>query len=258
MVMLDFQVHLDDGGSIEDQPVIVFAGFRSTAREWAKFTKEWTMALAGPPRAEHLHMADLLAGKDIYEGWSEPDKAGLIERAVSVICRRTQFAVARAIYRDDYEAAVHEAGINLEQGPVLLCLMECVQAFLGHLPKGLNQQERVAFVIDRGPKRSQNFQKRVMEAWSDFERFRPVDPRLGTVTFGNKQEILPLQAADLIAHQAFQLVRDRAKERGVFPGPLKPIFNHVPHDAARIRGVAIERFLRKVRQLPEVQSAEWS
>ena len=78
--------------------------------------------------------------------------------------------------------------------------------------KNLPDNERIAVVIDRvesgARKRQRLIAESVNPALANTLRF----PVVGTVTFGRSDELMPLQAADMVAHQAFQLVK-RGPER---------------------------------------------
>jgi hypothetical protein len=245
LAVLDYVAYIDDSGTDRGQKVVAFAGFLSTAREWARFANEWAKALAQPPAIRCLCTADLLGGYGEFKGWSWPDKKKKLDALVKVICRRSIFTFGRAIYYEDYEAAIQTVGELPLDGCIGLCFLVCCAAAVDMLPKSLDRRERIGFVIDRGESGIPDTQARLLDAFKYLGKLALIPERIGSISFDDKTVQVPLQAADLIAHHTFEVVRDQARSLRPDRGFMRPIIEKGNYNVARVIRQAIETTLRQ-------------
>ncbi len=60
--------HVDDSGSEPSQPVLVLAGFVSTARRWEKLASDWQGVLQRYHRIAYFKMAEANARRGQFQG----------------------------------------------------------------------------------------------------------------------------------------------------------------------------------------------
>jgi hypothetical protein len=99
------------------------------------------------------------------------------------------------------------------------CLPECFRAVSEFLPKPWPHGEKVGFVFD------QDNPARICNVGHLFMRYQETHEWMGSLQFADKREMVPLQAADLLAHQAFQAAL-RGHPRGVLHNLLTCIPPH--------------------------------
>ncbi len=212
---LDYTAYLDDSGTTKGLPSVAYAGYLSTARQWARFSKEWmnvcrTHGLSDPA---DFHASTFLNGKKVFGDWCADRRQALLDDLVRVIHRRTFLAFGCTVNVKDYEKAARANGFEIKGGAIGFCLFECANIVRDHmLSRRTVDLEEVAFVLDHEQRREKNERFRILGSWATAADALGVYPGVRSFTLGNRRKDIPLQAADLLAHQAFQHKRYRHQE----------------------------------------------
>jgi Protein of unknown function (DUF3800) len=191
--------YIDDTGTHDakgQQPgseVAGAVGYLSRFKQWAKLTREWRRTLH-----EHgvkvFHAAHLRWRRGEFIGWSDDRERALIDDLTRLATRYTMFGVGglllvkdymelsqwfRDEIRDPYFVGLKQLFDELLQGP-------CAEEIRG---------ETINFFFDRqnrlGPGTTEMF---------DVFSIHKARGAFGTLGFGDKEKIIPLQCADLIAY----------------------------------------------------------
>jgi hypothetical protein len=196
-LLLMLQVFIDD--SVEP-PVFVQAGCIATAEKWAAFSDAWRAVLDGPPRLDYFKMKEAWRLQDQFRGWTEEQRdrrlIELYEVYQEYVCGEclVSFSIdglkqAYAMWPKEFSHPYYFAV------PLLM-------AELGRNIEALKQgRQPLEFIYD-----TQLSEKdKIVAAWEwGTARSNPDPPDLltllrGPPMFRNDKEVLPLQAADLIA-----------------------------------------------------------
>jgi hypothetical protein len=199
---------LDDSESFKKPGFFVLAGYIAPAEQWAKLTDEWQTVLDGPPHLDYFKLKEAIRDtpNGQFHGLTREECnsriarfRGLVEKYVSAEC---------AVYfRLDYFRQGYAANMPFKskalRNPFCFAWLRLTTTIAKNLPKMGLPRERIDFVIDdrvkeqdlvyAGFKGAQELQKRMgfPSLIDDVMPFRP--------QFASDTEVLPLQAADMMA-----------------------------------------------------------
>jgi len=211
--------YFDDSGTHTSSPVALVAAWVSPAPQWKKLVREWNKA-KDEFGFQTLHMAELMANNPKSEFadkdyWNEGRKAKLLKRLREIIGKHAGQGFENSVTRKDYDDLVKG-----ENRPHLghFHYTYAVEGCIGEIEKWRTSKgihEPTEYVFDRMTKGSAK--KEIGRTFKDAEQFENNLYRYGIYkgchSFRDKSEIVPLQAADLLAWCAFQHDRYRMEGR---------------------------------------------
>jgi Protein of unknown function (DUF3800) len=225
------KAYFDDSGTHDQSKAVVWAGFMATSDEWALFEPPWA-ALRDREGLTRFHAADFQNGEGECKNpleWPAARREAVRADFRAIIASRKVIGLGAVVRADDWYALSDPALISRFGDPINLALEHCIQLALHWACAAAVQQtgrvEKVQFFFDlREPKmteaRIRDIGKRYESEW--FEG----------LSFVQMRNILPLQAADMLAYETYRLETSRIKGSGTEP-PLGAHLN------AMLRGVPI-------------------
>jgi hypothetical protein len=212
-VSLDYAAYVDMSGTDPNQPAFAVGGFVSTREKWRRFTEQWGQLLA-EEQLLYFHCTDFIAGADQFptrKGWDSARKQRFMERATDIIATYAEYAFGISVSKAIAEPAARLAGVKLRKytggsvchlwGHEPPCVLHALQLVLRWLPADLPDTEAVRFIFDRDDIARMTDYRITFEIGRLLLQYRR---RFGGVSFFDKRDILPLQAADIIPHQLYQ------------------------------------------------------
>lgn len=98
-----YSAYFDESGHPDDSPYMVIAGCIADVKQLVHFEREWTELLA-PLGTRIFHAVDFHNRVEPFDKLGATERAELLSRLVSVICRRVEKTVSEAIIVAEYEA----------------------------------------------------------------------------------------------------------------------------------------------------------
>jgi hypothetical protein len=196
------QAYFDD--STDSKNALIFAGYLSSAERWSRFSSEWSELLNLQPRMDAFKMRLM---------------KGSMERAMfhyRVVERHQLVGIGCAIPIAPLAKVVTEMGLDPDwANPYYLAWRAVITLSLeGSRMIGLN--EPIEFVFDE-----QSEKNTVMKGWEYFYGNAPrkIQKRInGSPRFKSDTEVVPLQAADLLAWWSRkQYLVDKKNMKDLFP-----------------------------------------
>lgn len=185
------QGYVDDSGSASEGRRLYLAGYIMAAERWKDFSSDWQRALDAPPAVRSLHMAVS------FRGWSRQDRAKKLDQLVSVLRAYRPLSIECRISAEDYKSIVapeaphdlrHAYGVCFHAFLVQSALMIHGQGLQGPLDFVFDEQGNVG--LDAA-------------IWYEVIKQLPGPPVSnilgGAPIFRSDDEVLPLQAADMLA-----------------------------------------------------------
>jgi hypothetical protein len=158
----------------------------------ARFEDDWRFFLTRFGIIGYFHTTDFMAGEGQFKGWTTEKRKQCIEHYSSLIGWRTQFRLSigfdRAVYEDEMR--------DFEIGPYGFSVFAWMQEAERHMDRyGITGPISYAFESGSG------FGGQIHDALVWVRRRRQLRERyrLGSFSFADKREVLPLQAADIFA-----------------------------------------------------------
>lgn len=200
--MPDFVGYFDDSGTHKGAGVVVVAGAIATAERWRKLSCEWQRTIRpwGLQR-NHFHMTDFVTGKGEYRGWTEDTKSARLMALVNVIRKHVRVLIGNAVMEADFEEVSARYPDNNFGTAYRFCaflIAPAVDAWRRRSPK----RGPVTLVFEAGNKLLNEY-GRILNQAGTFDHLRE---KFGysSITQGTKAEMVPLQAADLIAYATYK------------------------------------------------------
>ena len=208
------KAYFDESGIHDGSPVVTVGGYFGEPAAWRDFTKEWNRTKR-PIKVFHAVDAQNLQGE--FEGWSPEDRDELVKRLLPIIPKHPVAAVLMGINLDAFKEAMRGRS-DLQEifgTPYTACFQWALQSLVEHAEK-FNFDERIACFHE-----SNDFQREARESF-DFimndSRYR----NISSLTFGRKEDFVPLQAADILAYEGNKRLRDLSRPQRRSFAALEP------------------------------------
>jgi hypothetical protein len=187
----------DDSASDAGERRLFMAGYLNRAEKWALFSEAWNEECRAAPRIEYLKMSEAQNLGDQFRGWSKEVRDEKLRRLGRVIRYFEPMSFEFSINREEFNRVVVPASPRGLKNPHLvacLAIMSGVSRFVaekgGDIPIDFifDRQDGVSDVVDL--------------TFDSLKENLPPDARhliRGKPRFEDDKQLLPLQAADLLA-----------------------------------------------------------
>ncbi|WP_198141062.1 DUF3800 domain-containing protein [Polaromonas sp. JS666] len=184
------QAYIDDSGSDKrSDKRLVLAGYIQTAEAWSSFSDEWAAVLAAAPALKSLHMTD-------FGGFTKEEREGKIDALAAVLAKYKPISIECSVSSRDYKELLRDAVPYDLRHPYFPCFVGVLYGVAKALEaEGLKGPVDLIFDIQGnvGP---------LSALW--YTPLKHSDPLLastlgGPPIFRSDDDVLPLQAADMLA-----------------------------------------------------------
>jgi len=196
---------------------IVVAGFVSSFDRWAKFAARWKKVL-DDNELPYIHLTELKS-PNAFPHLSMSERERILNSLLDIIQECATFALSCRISPREYKSIATPKFRSEFGSAYAFAVLGCVQGAGLYLEQQQPDYEALSVFLESG-------HRNVLQALQSLDnykrKFAPVDLaalaadhvikgeereapwiRLGTLGLGGKTEMLPLQAADMLAHSVF-------------------------------------------------------
>jgi hypothetical protein len=198
--------YFDETGIHDQSPFAAVCGLVGSTIEWARLELPWRKILARHG-VTHFH-SSAMPTKEIRDS--------LAYALVDEIAKRDFDVVIAAVAKQDWDRCVSPDNKQRFQTPYHFCF-EFMLHKLNTLSIERARREPIAAVFADHP----SYRLRAEQIHAEYHHSSNY-PNVGSLTFGSPRDVIPLQAADLLAHEAFQHMRNRI-ERQASETELTPV-----------------------------------
>jgi hypothetical protein len=224
MVML--KAYFDESGHSSAPGYRPFAvgGCVAPLERWEIFEEEWKRILARFD-VKCFHATDLAAYQGEFRDWNDARRKEFMGILVGLVRQYVARPVGAVLPLVAYRRLTEEQQAGLVD-PYYICLQVCLEGAALEAAS-LPEEERVEVVFARAP-------GLVGKAADLFETFRggghPLGGRLGSISFASPADVIPLQAADLVAYELGKSI-EGVKERWPMEElkKMNPYFQYLPY-----------------------------
>jgi hypothetical protein len=215
------KAYVDDSGSDTQGPAYVLAGYVGDVDSWDKLTVEWQRVLDEHPRICYFKMSEAESRKGCFAGWDREDIIDKIHALIPIINRHAKCIIECVFWQEHYDVAMSWFLVKMIPqiaspdkrelvtrfgNPYLLAFCMIMKDYSQRLEME-NSDEIVDFIFDN----QDELGKRAVGYWmamrvmfpEKYKRYIPNQP-----AHRDEKELLPLQAADLIAWQTRRRLED--------------------------------------------------
>lgn len=205
LVML--QAFIDDSGNDGKSPVFVLAGFVSTAEKWELFSDEWDATLnpKGGFQMGILKMNEVYRNRvrgRRYYGLSDAERDARLKSLIQIVNRHAMHGIVSVIPYGLYNRFIRgnfalQSTTTLDR-PYFLSFFG-VMTRLFQIVDKLKLNDKIDFIFDTQDSENKSI------LMSEYERFISLAPgnigalSAGYPSFKKDEDLLPLQAADMLA-----------------------------------------------------------
>jgi hypothetical protein len=200
--VLTLHGYFDESGTHCGSRAVSVAGYLSTADRWLDFEKEWKQALCEYGLCPgYFHMTDFVARRGIYADWTDDERRDRLAKLICIINRNTLASVGFALPMRDYYSSFSQAAKRYTGGAYGLAAVSCfMDASRAIQPE--YAAARIAYVFERGVKGRGQVMKVFDQAWDSLELREK--HRLLSLKYEDKRDLVPLQAADILAYELYR------------------------------------------------------
>jgi hypothetical protein len=208
-ILFPVQFYFDESGIHAGSPALILAGYAAPTAQWLKFEERWKIALAGAG-VSCFHMSEFESRLGEFQGWSNPKRIAFLSNLIDIINDTAVYGLCCALSMDDYREAVPEDLRRFDpRFAYLLCFAECL-TWLPEILEGAPPKETVNLIFDGND-------QYVPTLYRMFMRFKRalVDPQwlMGTLSGASKQDMIPLQSADILAYEMYKHLNHRLTDQ---------------------------------------------
>jgi Protein of unknown function (DUF3800) len=197
-----FTAYFDESGTSDNEDVAVVAGYLSSVAMWNTFNARWSKLLA-QYGIKQMHRSELETFHGEFSGWSPIRRTEFVQKAHTIIKRCTYLPFGVAIVKRDFEEAFPLGHAARRFGLYSWGVHGCLTA-LGKWCQTKNLKEPISFVFEAGSAGRDQVDKTFAMLHKNNPDRSADDCQIRSWTFADK-DVLPLQAADLIAYELYKL-----------------------------------------------------
>jgi hypothetical protein len=208
------KVFVDDSGRSAEEPVMWVAGWVGQVQTWDDFANDWekTLAANNPKPIKYFKHYEARSLSKCFAGFSESEASTKMINLAETITKYRVYGVIYCVGRAYLRAMIKKHAVepvhqNLKD-PFFICINSLTGYVLGSESVGY-PNDKVDFIFDGKPGSAQaNRLASMFEVTREFGP-DPIPKLMGSAIPMNDKEVLPLQAADLLAGQARMSHRQR-------------------------------------------------
>lgn len=215
--------YLDASGENYEEPVVVVAGFVGTANLWDEFGRQWK-AMLDDFELARFHAAPFASRKGRpFSEWCDKKHQACFERICKIFDELKPFGVGTALSIPLFEEWRIEQHVFYPADPYFFCIDRCLFTLIHGGIVESKGDEGIEIYCDRDKGRERISLE--LASWHEAKMRKFPTPMVNperhiSTHYVASFEHRPLQAADILAHGAYQVYRDYGKE----PSSAEPSF----------------------------------
>jgi hypothetical protein len=237
----------------------VLAGYVQSVEVWEKFSDEWATVLEATPTLKSFHMSEAwsalrttgaLRDTNSFFGWEKEQVQTKLDALTSIIRKYRPWSIECRFSSSDFKAHIEKVAPYDLKSPWLWCYFGIIQKLAElHLTMGLS--DKVEFVFD---KKDEEVKTALFfyQGFTDFQTPAQRAMLCGSPQFKNDEDIVPLQAADILV---WALRRDGADASVVEDLPTK-WSDLVPRGLHHAHRFTKENFVAIAEQFSQLEGIE--
>jgi len=243
------KVYMDESGTHEGSPVVAVAAYFGRPKTWMAFTKEWNIAKRP---INVFHSVDCANYEKEFEGWNQERRDPYVANLLPVLARHKIAGVSVSMKLQDLKEVLEPRPdlMQLFGNPYTACFRITTRLIVEAV-EAMGSNERLAFIHE-----DNDYQHEAIDAFNFVKSTRDKHYGPMTLTFGAKDQYVPLQAADVLAYESNKRVRKPESEwrrsfTAINPGDTRCTVLYYPKDKLSKLIESLERAQREAKTLPE-------
>lgn len=222
--MAMFVGYFDDSGSHKESGVIVIGGFVATSRSWLQFDDQWNTVLE-EFGIDMFRMSKWSNRAPPFKNWPESKRRECLNNLIEIIADRDIESVGVVLPVESYRKVLSPPAQKFVKPYGF-----AAQFLIGEIATGMRDNSpsgsKIAYIFESGTPGVADIQQTF-----DLLLRRPDEKRtfyLSTLTFADKRDTPPLQAADIIAYELYR--EGQRPPTSAKRYPLRVLETRIPHN----------------------------
>ena len=222
------KAYFDDSGTHNESDVIAMGGLIADEPAWEAMEPKWA-ALRDELKIRKMHMFACENARNDFAGRDRDARDTVIARFSDIICEMNACMLAGAVSRKVWNQVASETDLGAWfSQPIDFLFNVCMRKAIEAKRVSVEGTEKVVVTFDS---REEN-----LSFWSKLASgYKTIwQHKVSSYAFGSMVDVLPLQAADMIAYEIFvhQCARERAGEENPVLRPnFRKLVDHLPIQA---------------------------
>ncbi len=197
------EAYIDESGVHDDSPVLTVAAYLGTPGRWANFTDKWSATLDSRG-VKIFHATDCSALQGEFSGWTVDDKNKFVAGLLPIIPEFIGVGFAAGIVMRDFDEALKERDElrSIFGTPYTMCFQWVLHEIVAYLNNNLSSA-RVAIFHEKN-----DYYVEASDRFRWVKEHHDDGNNLLSITFGTKEDYVPLQAADVLAYESNRRLRN--------------------------------------------------
>jgi len=200
-----FSLYFDDSGTHEESPVAVASCYISTYDQWNALEGDWAEAKKEKPFGT-FHMADALVGARDFRGWTWEERERLIRRLLTMIRLRARIGLTTSVIKKHYDSLITGKLRERCGKHYSFAVRKCLHDIAAWRSKfGITGPMQYVFdQMSEGKGEIMNILDEYITAGDGAN----LGLSQGGYSFQSKKNLVPLQAADALAHESLRHMKN--------------------------------------------------
>ena len=204
---------MDESGKYDDPNncTVSVCGVVSSLEKWTAFEKAWKNVL-DHYKISWFHMREFAHFKGEFSGWEDYKRREFINALVDVMHKDVIGCIAATMSKYHFDGLTAQQRLAIGNDPYYLCFLACIIRS-AETVLHLASEETVEVIFADNP----NFKGKAGEFWQRVkgqDSPESIRKRLGNITLdAEPRDVLPLQAADLVAYEINHHLTEIYKEK---------------------------------------------
>jgi hypothetical protein len=196
-------VYMDESGT-HGAPLMIMSGYVGKLGQWADFDKRFRRLLRRYGLSHH-HSKELRDTDGEYKEWNRSRKFAYTQELADIVEKHTLFGFSIMLRSDEYDTHYvngyrpRRVPLDTQYG---LCFRFALSFLLPHICEVLGRDDVVLnFILEEGHRNAGD----AVRIFHEVKSSEPeLAPKLGAIAFDGKRKFPGLQAADMVAYNAFR------------------------------------------------------
>jgi hypothetical protein len=195
------KVAMDESGVHDDSPVLTVGAYVARPKQWQEWTKRWNVAKRPIKVFRAVDCANFVGE---FKGWTADRRDPLVIHLLDVLRESDLPGCVIGIQMDEFRKAIAGRAdlLAIFGEPYAACFHWVAQTII-NVAIEIGSEERIAFVHE-----SNDYRQEALEAFAWIKRNGNPGRRIIGLQFADKQDYVPLQAADVLAYEGNKRIRD--------------------------------------------------
>lgn len=190
--------YFDESGTHSGSRITAIGGLLGTKEMWLSVEDQWAVALDDYSEfgLTWFHSTDCDSGNGEFERVPVELRYALANRLARILADQNLLPVWSSVVTEDWDNVVNDPTfLKVYPAPLYLCFAYCAQK-LAEGSIQLADGTSVAVVYSEQPE----FEDRISEIWNAYRRNKRAS-KLSSFSTASPKDVVPLQAADLVAYE---------------------------------------------------------